>query len=764
MGPYAALLNQSQGSNLGFLNALIYPYLDTPAFHSAASMGTDFAHVGLGSPNLPQLHQRLTRQTLGATSATVSVVHAYLDSNFTMPADSTDGLPVPADGSSNAYIVVRLADAFGNPAGGRTMTLAGDTGSAVISPASVITGAADGVAIFTVTDLDAEVVTFTATDATSHVALSQTAKVAFGVPPAVTAGISAAPTTVLNDGVSQTTITVLMRDALNRPTPGKLVTLDQGSGHSVISGPVPSVTDATGSIQFTATDQYPEAIVYTAVNVTDGNLAVPGSATVTFSGQASVSCASGPAPAAAAGFTLTPFSTGYASASLGFGDVNWGCRGASNPAFGPDGSMYVDQFPDGGVFKLPVTGGTASSTNKLSALGPALFGPVFGKDGRLYASRGATTGDFSTGAIIEIDPATGAELRVVMGNLTCPNVIAVDPLSGDLFTDDICSGSGSDNASLWRISNPASATPTLSVYATLPATPNGWISIAPDGTIYMPQTLLGGAGAPIVAISGTDKPQPATVTSMPDVTTGYWVSVAETLPGGAAKSLIVSQNNVVRLADITTDPPTYTDLITNGPGMIGPDGCLYVSAIDTIYKLAPSSGGCGFAGTSPAPTLTLTPLTVSPNPAQGTTQTLTAQFSNVAAPAGTPVYFHIDGANTQLRTVAADGTGTATLSYSGNLAGTDSIVASALVGSLTLASQAATITWGAGAHATFLNLGLAAGTGSVGRAATMAGTLIDISVTPTCRSPARRSCSRRARSRATRSPTSPASRRARWCL
>jgi hypothetical protein len=40
-------------------------------------------------------------------------------------------------------------------------------------------------------------------------------------------------------------------------------------------------------------------------------------------------------------------------------------------------------------------------------------------DGRLYATHGATTGNFFAGDIVKIDPATGAQLRVVAANLTC---------------------------------------------------------------------------------------------------------------------------------------------------------------------------------------------------------------------------------------------------------------------------------------------------------------------------------------------------------
>ncbi len=52
---FTALLNQAQGKNLGFINPLIYPLAKTGAFYNPASMGSDFSHVGLGSPNLDVL-------------------------------------------------------------------------------------------------------------------------------------------------------------------------------------------------------------------------------------------------------------------------------------------------------------------------------------------------------------------------------------------------------------------------------------------------------------------------------------------------------------------------------------------------------------------------------------------------------------------------------------------------------------------------------------------------------------------------------------
>ena len=62
---FAALLNESLGSNIGNFNGAIYPLANTNAFHNADSMLSDFAHVGLGSPNLNLVSAMLAGHTPG---------------------------------------------------------------------------------------------------------------------------------------------------------------------------------------------------------------------------------------------------------------------------------------------------------------------------------------------------------------------------------------------------------------------------------------------------------------------------------------------------------------------------------------------------------------------------------------------------------------------------------------------------------------------------------------------------------------------------
>ena len=727
---FAALINDSQGVNLGNFNLALYPLANTAAFHDAASMGSDFAHVGLGSPNLDRIDLALAGETAGPVDPTVSqVFSATTILNGREAPVILEG--IPADGVSAGTVIVRLMDTNGDIVSGKTVTLAASAGShAVITPSSGVTSVSNGAVAFTVIDLTPETVTFNATDTTDNVALQETDSLTFGVPPAASAGIMATPTTVASDGSSTTTITVTLQDSLGRPTPAKLITLSQGSGHSITSGPNPSVTDVNGQIQFTATDNVPELVTYTAVDVTDGDESIPGSAGVTFTGG-STSCVTSP-PTAATGFSLTAFATGFPAQNFIYSSVHWGgCPGASNPAFDTSGNVFVSDSYTGNLSKFGLTGGAVSSANTLAMIGQALQQGAFGKDGSLYVARGATGSGFSSGTVLKVDPNTGAVLQTLATGLTCPSPLAVDPLSGDLFFTDTCFGAGSDNPSLWRIQNTASASPNLVVYATLPSTPNGPVVFAPNGTMYVGNNYNGAGN--IIQVAGTNAPSPPAMTTLSGINSDFWITMGEVLPNGAAKSLLVHNDNALELVDITTSPFTTTVLANGslGTGTIGPDGCLYAEASDTIFKLAPTSGGCSFVPSNPSSSLVLSPSTVSPNPAQGTSQSFTATFKNTTVPAGTPVLFTINGVNAQAKLGTTDATGAATVSYTGRFAGNDKVVATSSVGNSNFASNPALLTWGSGAHATFLTLNLSPSGGIAGQTVTVAASLADLSVDPT---------------------------------
>lgn len=546
---FTALLNQAHGSNLGEINLLLYLLATTNGFHSAASMGSDFAHVGLGSPILSKLNLLLNGKSAGTPSASLSEV------TFDVQIPTTGVVPngVFADGTTEGFVVAALRDAEGNSVSGKTVQLSATAGShATITPASVVSNISNGTATFTVKDQTTEKVTFTATDVTDGVKLTTTAGVPFVTPPATSGSIGALPTSVTADGISTTTITVLLTDTLGRATPGKFVTISQGSGNSIIKGPSPSVTDSSGEIQFTATDTNNETVIYSGVDVTDGNLPVPGSASVTFSSAVAPGCAQG-TPTAPPGMAIVPVATGFAAQDFFYGDISWGgCPGAFGPAFDKAGNIYVSDFVDGNIYKFPPSGGVAGAATLLTktSLGQTLGQILFDK-GDMYVIRAATApgGSASPSEVLQIDPATGAVIKTVFKGLFCAPDLAADPLSGDLFSSNTCGG----DATLYRITNPTGPAPAATPYVTLPITVPATIAFLPSGTAYVEAF----GGTPIVArVSGTNV-SPTTATTVPGVTPTTEGIVAQGT-GSDAQFLILNQAGEAVLPDKPrrkTSPP-----------------------------------------------------------------------------------------------------------------------------------------------------------------------------------------------------------------
>ena len=736
---FTALLNQTQGSNLGLLNSQLYALSANGVFHNAASMGSDFVHVGLGSPRLAALHQKLTAQTTGSVDATVSRVFVYGDDNLTTYPATANGLVRFNDGTTKGYVVVKLADAMGNLVGGKTVTLSGNAGShATITPASVVSDTS-GNAIFTVTDLTAEPLVLTARDQTDGITLTQTGTFDFQVAPAASSSIVALSPTAAADGVSTDTITVTLQDALSRPTPGKAVTLAQ-NGHSIVSAPNPAVTDASGKIVFTVTDTVQETVTYTAVDVTDG-LPVPGTAVVTFNAGGSDNCGSSnfgdPNITAAPGYAITPYATGFLPKQIASGGLTSQCRGASGLAFDAAGNLFVSDAAYGNIYKFPPGGGVVGAGTKVTStpLGPLLAGLTFGKDGKFYAAQIATTGNFFTGAVMEINPTTGVNVRTVASAITCASYLTTDPVSGDLFVDDSCGGAGSDNPSIWRIANPGSVTPTTSVYATTSGT-NGGLAFASGGTLY----AIDYYGTGLSKIAGTSAPTPGQRTQLNGVVSpALDIAALGAGAGGDAKTLVLGTNAVVgglpagmKIFDATTTPITPKTMLVNNAfatvDILGPDGCLYAGMITTVYKITNADGSCPLNVNQPA--LALSPAVVAPNPAQGATQNFTAQLKNASVPAGTPVFFNVSGVNPMAKIVRADANGAASFSYTAINAGQDRISASIDIGTSTVPSNTTQVTWVSGSHTTALSLNLSPLGGTSGQSVTVKSVLFDLSANP----------------------------------
>jgi hypothetical protein len=165
-------------------------------------------------------------------------------------------------------------------------------------------------------------------------------------------------------------------------------------------------------------------------------------------------------------------------------------------------------------------------------------------------------------------------------------------------------------------------------------------------------------------------------------------------------------------------------------GVVGPDGCLYGSGSDTIYRLSLDDGTCPFRPTSPAPALALTPAPDAPDREQGESQLFEARLLNVESPLGTPVYFGVTGANSGFGFALADAEGVAAFDLVGVFEGTDGVSAAATVGELALVSNRSRIDWGTGRRTTELSLNRSPRSGFVGEPAGLVADLVDLASEP----------------------------------
>jgi hypothetical protein len=734
-----ALLNQAEGHRLGLLNPLLYPLAHTAAFHSASTMGSDPAHVGLGSPNFDTLSLTLGKRTAGP----VDPAQSSVTESAPNPLTPFIGV-VPADGSTEAAIVVRLVDADGHSVSGKSLSLTASGGShAIVSPGSGVSNTANGAVVFLVKDSTVEKVTFTAEDLSDGVALSPQRSVDFvspPTPPATAGSIGANPTSVAADGAATSTITVTLHNAQSQGAQGKVVTLAASGGNSAINGPSPVSTDSSGKVTFTVSDATAESVSYTATDVTDGDLPVPGTATVDFTTSASnnETCANSTsaAPSTSAGFAFTNFATGFPNS------VHDSCIGPIGIAFDAHGNLFALDADNATLYTFGQSGGTANAATEIgpvdnsnpSRANDAWDGVVFGKDGELFAA------DQGNNRVVQLNPGTGDVARTLADNssnslFACPLGITVDPLSDDLIVATAshisCAGG------IWRIHNPSSGSPTLSSYvscADLPSCGADGIAISPDGTIF-----VAGANDTVYSISGTNvsgKPTVSAVASVCCNIDGIAVGVDPAAPTHASYLLVdTNHGEIVKVSDLSSMTPTQTTVFSGGSRgdfvAVGPDGCDYATQTDRVIRLSNADGSCpGLAPTSAEPSIRLTPSVASPSPTQGTQQTITATFENVNAPTGTPVQVVVMGPNYQILFARTSANDQATFTYTGTFTGLDVLRATATVDGQSVFSNPAQIRWTAGKHRTFLSLNPSPTTGALGHPVALKASLTDVSVTP----------------------------------
>jgi len=305
------------------------------------------------------------------------------------------------------------------------------------------------------------------------------------------------------------------------------------------------------------------------------------------------------------GYAVTNFATGFAS--------NGPPPSGVGPAgLGTDthGNLYVNDIVTGNVYKFGPAGGVASSTTELatpSSLGGHLpHGLAFGKDGNLYVNL------VDTGQVVQLDPNTGAIIRTVTSAVPGASALATDPLSGDLFVSQSGTGgacSFGPSSCIFRVSNFATGTGTVTVYASVPSADG--LAFGPDGTLYAAN------GVNVAKIAGTNSPPPTpdTWTIIASVSGADGMAISANL----FAPFLYSNNNggTITKIDLSTSPPTLTNIVSGGSrgdfATVGSDGCLYATQTDTVIKVTNADGSCippplgPLFPTNPSPTSCVAP-------------------------------------------------------------------------------------------------------------------------------------------------------------
>jgi sugar lactone lactonase YvrE len=286
---------------------------------------------------------------------------------------------------------------------------------------------------------------------------------------------------------------------------------------------------------------------------------------------------------AAPGVSIAAFATGFPATDTGVGPLGL--------AFSPHGTLYVSDRANGHIYEFGSSGGVAGPSTQLgSTTLNSAHGLAFGPDGRLYV---AATGD---GAIVEVDPADGTVRRTITKGVPCPTGLAVDPASGDLFATSLsCSGT------VWRISAPASANPSVSAYATQSAAFDG-ITFGPDGTLWAVDSTPGTA-TNIVRVAGTGSSTPGAAARVANVPGADGIAV-----DAVSSALVVNgtDGNITKI-DLASGTPSYSPVMTNGTrgdlAAVGPDHALYATQTDRVLKVTASPQALGnLAPTNPKST------------------------------------------------------------------------------------------------------------------------------------------------------------------
>jgi len=220
----------------------------------------------------------LTPGTSTSVSFAVGAVSALTSTVTASPSS------VPADGFTTSTITVTLKDGSSNPVTGKTVSLASSRGATDTISAASGSSDAFGVVTFSVKSSTTGAPVFTATDTSDSTVVSQTASVTFNTVLANPGNstLAASPSSVPADGASTSTLTVTLLDSNNSPVVGKAVSLASSRGATDTISAASGASNASGVVTFTVKSSTTGSPTFTATDITDSNLIITPTATVTF--------------------------------------------------------------------------------------------------------------------------------------------------------------------------------------------------------------------------------------------------------------------------------------------------------------------------------------------------------------------------------------------------------------------------------------------------------------------------------------------------
>lgn len=306
-----------------------------------------------------------------------------------------------------------------------------------------------------------------------------------------------------------------------------------------------------------------------------------------------------------------------------------------SPYTNNNSTLYVGDIIQNQIYTFPMRGswpytpGSPIDSTPVSNRYKSLNGLTFGPDGKLYAALQWDVppghAPWEVGAVVELDPVTGAFKRWV-AYVPGATGLAVNPVDGNIYVSD------NEDSEIYQVSNYTNA--DMSVLTGPQATVTPWESIGyPDGMTFDPAGnlyvasenagSLGSGGAFEFPWTGS-KNGPRT----------YLGNVAE--PDGIALSLntanpskpgfvFVNQNSG-SITEINLSTLGQTLIFTGGTRgdftTVGPDGCLYATQSSEVVKITGADLSCDFLPTPPLP-----PVIQGPKPAKLT-------YTGTSSPSG----------------------------------------------------------------------------------------------------------------------------------